>query len=139
MPPTHFPDHTVQGELLGGDRREMDRAGDEGGGDRQARDGDVVEDLADRVGEGPGVREVHEGAVDRVEQDCNSRREAADSQTGDCGNSRGSSVTGVPWAVPLVFGVFASVRRLPVVRYGVPLAQRGQDDRDQAVRRRVGR
>ena len=35
---------------------------------RQPGDGDVVVDLADRPGEGPAVGEVHEAAVDGVEQ-----------------------------------------------------------------------
>ena len=36
--------------------------------DREAGDGDVVEDLADRLGERPAVGEVHERAVDGVQQ-----------------------------------------------------------------------
>ena len=48
-------------------------------------DGEVVEDLADGVGEGPAVGEVHEGAVDRVEQGhacCEQDREAEDGDRG---------------------------------------------------------
>ena len=47
---------------------ELDRPDHERDGDRQARDRDVVEDLADRLRERPAVGEVHERAVDRVHQ-----------------------------------------------------------------------
>ena len=47
---------------------ELDRADHDRDRDRQAGDREVVEDLADRLGERPAVGEVHERAVDRVHQ-----------------------------------------------------------------------
>ncbi len=47
---------------------QLDRADHERDRDRQPGDGDVVEELADRLRERPAVGEVHERAVDRVEQ-----------------------------------------------------------------------
>ena len=44
------------------------RADDQRDRDREAGDGDVVVDLADRLGERPAVGEVHERAVDGVQQ-----------------------------------------------------------------------
>ena len=51
-------------ELVGEDRQQLDRADDQRDGDRQPGDGDVVVDLAHRLGERPAVGEVHEAAVD---------------------------------------------------------------------------
>ena len=57
-----------EAELRGEQAAELDRADHERDRDREAGDGDVVEDLAHRLRERPAVGEVHERAVDRVEQ-----------------------------------------------------------------------
>ena len=62
------PEPAAQAELLGEHREQLDRADEQRHRDRQARDRDVVEDLAHRLGERPAVGEVHERAVERVEQ-----------------------------------------------------------------------
>ena len=54
--------------MLGDQPAELDRPDHECDRDRQARDRDVVEDLANRLGERPAVGEVHERAVDGVQQ-----------------------------------------------------------------------
>ena len=64
-----------RGERAGGDvglvgehADQLDGADDQRDGDRDAGDRDVVEDLADRLGERPAVGGVHEHAVDGVHQ-----------------------------------------------------------------------
>ena len=55
-------------QLAGEQPGDLDGPDQEGGGDRQARDDDVVVHLAHRAGEGPAVGEVHEAPVQGVEQ-----------------------------------------------------------------------
>ena len=62
------PEAAAQAELLGRDREQLDGADDERDRHRERGDGEVVIDLAHGLGEGPAVGEVHERAVDRVEQ-----------------------------------------------------------------------
>jgi hypothetical protein len=58
----------LDGQLLDQDRVDLDQADHQGDRDRQPGDHDVVVDLAHRSGEGPAVGEVHEHAVDGVQQ-----------------------------------------------------------------------
>ncbi len=62
------PECAVQMDLGGQDAEDLDGADDERGADGQPGDDQVVVDLADRPGERPAVGEVHEQAVQRVEQ-----------------------------------------------------------------------
>ena len=62
------PEAAVQRQLCGEDLQQLDRADEPGDGDREARDADVVVDLAHRARERPAVRVAHEGAVGRVHQ-----------------------------------------------------------------------
>src|SRR6185437_16144464 len=62
------PERAAQVQLAGQHAEQLDGADDERGADRQAGDDQVVVDLADRPGERPAVGEVHEGAVEGVEQ-----------------------------------------------------------------------
>src|ERR671939_600106 len=55
-------------KLLAEDLEQFDAADEEGDKDRQPGDGKVVEDLPDRVREGPGVGLRHEGPVGRIQQ-----------------------------------------------------------------------
>src|SRR5579859_626418 len=55
-------------EPVGDDRDQLDGTDDQRDGDREPGDHDVVVDLAYWTGERPAVREVHEAAVDGVEQ-----------------------------------------------------------------------
>src|SRR5262245_8536636 len=62
-----IPRLAAQSEVVGQHRGQLDGADREGDYNRQPRDGDVVEDLADRLRERPAVGEVHERSVDRVQ------------------------------------------------------------------------
>src|SRR5438094_532768 len=62
------PEAARKRELRGGHLEQFDHADQERDGDREAGDGDVVIDLADRIGEGPAVGVAHEGAVGGVHQ-----------------------------------------------------------------------
>jgi len=61
-------DGVVEFELAVQDADELDGADQQRDGHGQAGDGEVVVDLADGVGEGPAVGDVHEGPVQGVEQ-----------------------------------------------------------------------
>ena len=63
---SHSP--PVEAELVREHREQLDPADQQRDRDRQPGDRDVVEDLAHRLGERPAVGEVHERAVERVEQ-----------------------------------------------------------------------
>jgi soluble P-type ATPase len=62
------PEPAVEAVFLADEAEDLDGADEEGDEYRQARDRHVVVDLADRLGERPVVGEVHEAAVDGVEQ-----------------------------------------------------------------------
>ncbi len=62
------PEAAGEAELLGEDPEQLDAADDQRHGHRERRDRDVVVDLPHRLGERPAVGEVHERAVDRVQQ-----------------------------------------------------------------------
>ena len=62
------PESAADVQLAGEQPGDLDGPDQEGGGDRQARDDDVVVHLAHRAGEGPAVGEVHEAPVQGVEQ-----------------------------------------------------------------------
>src|SRR5947208_16699153 len=53
------PEAARKRELRGGHLEQFDHADQERDGDREAGDGDVVIDLADRIGEGPAVGVAH--------------------------------------------------------------------------------
>ena len=80
-PPTQSQKAPCRPSLLGEQAEQFDGADDQGDGDGQAGDGEVVVDLADRLGERPAVGEVHERAVDGVQQ-AHARRRTAPAGTG---------------------------------------------------------
>src|ERR1700722_974692 len=62
------PEPTALVRLLGNQAEDLDGTDEQGDEDGQARDGEVVIDLADGLRKGPVVGEVHEAAVDGVEE-----------------------------------------------------------------------
>src|SRR3984957_18301305 len=76
------PEPAVEMQFAGQHPHDLDGADDEGGGDGQTGDDQVVIDLAHGSGEGPPVGEVHEEPVDAVEEHHASREQQGHGQHG---------------------------------------------------------
>jgi hypothetical protein len=107
------PERARELELGRNQAADLDRPDDERDGHRQTGDREVVKDLADRPGERPAVGEVHERAIDRVEQAHPCRKQDREAENGIPRQSRRARAAGDDEQGDLGRGVEAEAEEHP--------------------------